>query len=59
MQLLAEAGIIEGADVKSIQRAIDIRNRAVHDLAELTAQDVQFMLSVAREFNTKYLGQEN
>ena len=46
----------ETGDIQPVQRAIEIRNRAVHDLAEPTAQDVQFMLRVVREFKTKYLG---
>jgi len=49
-------GIIETGDIPATQRATEIRNRAVHDLAEPTPQDVHFMLSVVREFKTKYPG---
>jgi len=56
MRSLADAGIIEAGDVQAIHRATEIRNRAVHDLSEPSAQDVQFMLNVVREFKTKYLG---
>jgi uncharacterized protein YutE (UPF0331/DUF86 family) len=56
MKLLADAGIIEAGDIPSIHKATEIRNRAVHDLAEPTAQDVHFMLRVVRESKTKYLG---
>ena len=56
MKLLADAGIIEDGDIQPVHRATEIRNRAVHDLTEPTAQDVHFMLRVVREFKTKYLG---
>ena len=56
MKLLADAGIVEAGDLQSVLRATEIRNRAVHDLAEPTAQDVYFTLGVMREFKTKYLG---
>ena len=56
MKLLTDAGIIEAGDIQPVHRATEIRNRAVHDLTEPTAQDVHFMLRVVREFKTKYLG---
>jgi hypothetical protein len=56
LRLLAGAGIVEHDDVKSLQRVIEIRNRAVHDLSEPSFEDVQSMLVTLREFVRKYLG---
>jgi hypothetical protein len=59
VKLLADVGIIEPSDVEPVLKATEIRNRAVHDLSEPTASEVRLMASVAREFKTKYLGQED
>lgn len=56
LRLLADAGIVERNDLQSLQRAVQIRNRAVHDLTEPSSEDVQFMLVTLRAFVGKYLG---
>jgi len=58
LRILADAGIIESADLELIQRAVATRNSAVHSLQEPTAEDVRLMLTVVREFASKYLGGE-
>lgn len=59
LQILADASIIESTDLELMQRAVTIRNSAVHSLEEPTAEDVRLMLTVVREFVTKYLRGEN
>jgi len=56
VRLLAESEIIEPDDIPLLERAVDIRNRAVHELQEPSAKDVGTMLQVVREFVKKYLG---
>ena len=43
--------------VRYFERTVHIRNRAVHNLDQPTADDVKFMLSVVREVVEKYLGE--
>jgi len=56
LRILVDARKVDPDDAGSLQRVIDIRNRAVHELEEPSADEVQFMLGSVRRFVDKYLG---
>ncbi len=58
VSILADAGIVERGNLELLERAVRIRNSAVHSLEEPAAEDVRLMLTVVREFDAKYLGDE-
>jgi uncharacterized protein YutE (UPF0331/DUF86 family) len=52
--LQALAKIIKPEDQLKLKRCIEIRNQAVHDLKEIGAEDVHFMLDTVEGFNRKH-----
>lgn len=54
LRIVDQVNIINAHDREMLQQAIQIRNRAVHELAEPSAADAQFVLSVVRDFIQKY-----
>lgn len=55
---LSEFRLIAVDDLPMLRRAVDIRNRAVHNLEEPTLADARFVLDTVRAFERKYLGDE-
>ena len=57
LDALASANLIADGDIAQLREAINIRNRAVHQLEEPSADDARLALRVVREFIQVYLNE--
>jgi hypothetical protein len=53
-RLLGE-GRVGPSEADQLRQLLDIRNRAIHDLAEPTAEEADRALAIASDFSSRYL----
>jgi hypothetical protein len=58
IRILTRSGVIGREDSSRLRGCVDIRNRAVHELEEPTAEDSDLMLRVVERFIDEYLGSD-
>jgi len=57
LKILADAQLLRADDLGLLNEAIRLRNKAVHELEELSADDARLVLRVVRDFVQRYLAE--
>jgi hypothetical protein len=55
LRVLSVRGLLGVADEKTLRKAVEIRNRAVHEVKELSRDEARLMLDAVESFRKKYL----
>ena len=59
VRLLHEGGLLASEDVVLLERALEVRNRAVHHLEDPSRDEVRMLLDAVLTFRGRYLGNQN
>ena len=55
LRALGVAGMLGTADEKALRKAVGIRNRAVHEVKELSRDEALLMLDTVQDFRNRYV----
>src|SRR2546429_2674976 len=55
LRALGVAGLLGTADEKALRKAVGIRNRAVHEVKELSRDEALLMLDTVQDFRNRYV----